>query len=133
MVLTERPQAATVRRVAAAAARSYAVRGDVVLEAPFEQVIRKHTRLHEDSELEAVAVVVPELQRIECVLDREADPAALLAGFEALSDLGWDLWALVPGPLLGEAHRAFRGHRVRIQPWWIEADHLVRFGATEIP
>lgn len=78
------------------------------------------------------AVILPDLRRIECVLDSTTDFSAAsgyLAGYRAE---GWDVWALVPLARLGEAHTAFGQVADCVQGWWQREDAAVSFTAPEI-
>lgn len=114
-------------RVAAAAARSYAVVGDLVSEMPLGDVPGVPA-----SAPAVTAVVAPANRRIEIVLDHEDEPDHLAAAIHALAGAGWDVVVLAPGAVLGAAHGSLRGVPCRLQVWWLDGD-AVRFGSPELP
>lgn len=78
------------------------------------------------------AVILPDLGRIECVLDSSTDfgtATGYLAGFRAD---GWEVWALVPLARLGEGHTAFGSVAECVQGWWQRPDSAVSFTSPEI-
>ena len=116
-------------RVAAAAGRSYAIRGEFVVESALA-----------DAPLAAVlpdlagsrSVVVPERRRCEIVLDDGAAATDLIAVADALAADGWEVVVLLPAARLGEAHTGLRGTPCTLQPWWWHANRIC-FGGIEIP
>jgi hypothetical protein len=113
-------------RVTAAAARCYRQLGTIVVERPFAEVAGV-----EDAAGDAVVAV--DEGRIECVVAEPFTGAPLLAGIHTLASDGWTVTVLCAASLCGEAHRTLRGAPAAIQPWWIDADDVVCFGAPEVP
>ena len=71
-------------------------------------------------------------QTLECILDREADPAELAKALQELDGQGWKAVVVVPLERLGHAHVALRGTPALLQSWWTVGD-TVHFGHHEIP
>ena len=113
-------------RVTAAAARCYRQLGTIVIEKPFAEVTGIDGAAGD-------AVVAVDEGRIECVVDQSFDGAPLVAGVHKLAADGWTITVLAAASLSGEAHRALRGAPAHIQPWWIDPDDTVCFGAPEVP
>jgi hypothetical protein len=87
----------------------------------------------EPGEVIKTAVVLPQLRRIECVLDDEADMRHAGEQLRALLVRGWSVNALLPMHSLGAAHQALRGLRIHLQGWWTPADDRLRFTSPETP
>jgi hypothetical protein len=89
-----------------------------------------------DSELDLAcagwAVVIPDLNRIECVLDAGTDLRLATDRLGDLSEAGWSVWALVPLAQLNQAHDVFRSTAEYVQGWWEREDHFT-FSSPEIP
>ena len=79
-----------------------------------------------------IAVVAAEHGVVECAIDDDLVPAAVLPGLAALFATGWVVSLIVPTGRVGEAHAALRGSGVGLQPWWRDIDGVVRFGAPEV-
>lgn len=118
-----------VEQVSAAAARSFATRGQLVVEMPFDRFLEARGN---PGLLGVHAVVVSELRRLELVIHEEAEPARLAASVRGLADSGWDVCVLVPGAMMGDAHSGLRGAPCTLQQWWFE-DDVVCFGRVELP
>ncbi len=69
---------------------------------------------------------------IECVLGSDIDPIEHRSALAAVTSETDHIVVLIHVARLGEAHRALRGLRLRLQGWWIESG-IVRFGRPEIP
>ena len=113
-------------RVAAAAARCYAVRGDLVSQMPLRDVPGA------SAPPDVTAVVAAGARRIEIVLDDGDEPDHLIGTVYALAAAGWAVIVLTPGPVLGAAHTVLRGVPCHLQQWWID-DERVCFGSVELP
>lgn len=87
----------------------------------------------EPGEVIKTAVVLPQLGRIECILDDQADMRHATVQLGALLVRGWSVNALLPMHSLGTAHRALRGLRIHLQGWWAPDDERLRFTSPETP
>jgi hypothetical protein len=87
----------------------------------------------EPGEVIKTAVVLPQLGRIECVLDYKADLGRAAEQLRALLVLGWNVNALLPIRSLGAAHQALRGLEIHMQGWWTLDDERLRFTSPETP
>lgn len=79
------------------------------------------------------AIVLPQLGRIECVLDDQADIQRAAEQLHALLARGWSVNALLPIHSLGAAHQALRGLKIHLQGWWTPDDERLRFTSPETP
>jgi hypothetical protein len=118
-----------VTRVAAAAGRSYAVRGEFVVESMLADAPLAATYPDVPG---SRSVVVPERRRCEIVLDDEAVVTDLIQVADALDADGWEVVVLLPSSRLGEAHAGLRGTPCTLQSWWWHGDRIC-FGGSEIP
>jgi len=87
----------------------------------------------EPGEVIKTAVVLPQLGRIECVLDDRTDMRRAGEQLSALLVRGWSVNALLPMQSLGAAHQALRGLRIHLQGWWAPDDQRLRFTSPETP
>lgn len=87
----------------------------------------------EPGEVIKTAVVLPQLGRIECILDDQADMRHAGEQLRALLVRGWSVNALLPMHSLGTAHQALRGLRIHLQGWWAPDDERLRFTSPETP
>lgn len=111
---------ATAKRVAVAAQHAWEVHGECL------EV--RSTPVNGHAHLTSIAAA--RARRIEFVVEGD-DPDAwdVLAGMEAPES--WQLCALVPLALLGQAHERLRDHGYELQGWWVSGDK-VAFGNVEI-
>ena len=79
------------------------------------------------------AVVLPDLNRVECVLDASTDFADAAVHLRRFVEDGWDVWAVVPLARVGDAHLQFAGGVEYIQGWWPRGDGEIAFTAPEVP
>jgi hypothetical protein len=79
------------------------------------------------------AIVLPQLGRIECVLDDQVDMRRASDQLSALLRRGWSVSALLPVHALGTAHQALRGLSIQLQGWWAPEDKRLRFTSPETP
>jgi hypothetical protein len=117
-------------RVVDAAARAWRANGheaDVLLPAELSENLRDQLRSCISS-----MVVIPRLQRLECVFQPKADIGEATRALADLLSEGWSLSALVPVSGLGQAHEALRGLKIDLQGWWF-ADGTAKFTAPEAP
>ncbi len=116
--------------VADAAARAWSRRSDSVMEMPVATLVDMPA-FHAAPDT-AMAVMVPDLQRCELVVDDAVPLARLQPVAEMLAEEGWTVTVLVPTRRTGEAHRDLRGARCGIQPYWLEGKEL-HFGRHQLP
>lgn len=78
------------------------------------------------------AVDIPELRRVEIVLQTDFAESV----WDALTVLDvdplWHVCAVVPLSAMGKAHEALRDTGCDIQPWWTASDGSVAFGSVEL-
>jgi len=86
-----------------------------------------------DTACSGQAVVLPHLNRVECVLGTSADFSNAHKRLAVLADNGWAVWALVPLARLGQAHTAFWGAAEFVQGWWQRDENEVAFTQPEVP
>jgi hypothetical protein len=87
----------------------------------------------EPGEVIKTAIVLPQLGRIECILDDQADMRHAEEQLRELLVRGWSVNALLPMHSLGAAHQALRGLRIHLQGWWKPDDERLRFTSLETP
>jgi hypothetical protein len=87
----------------------------------------------EPGEVIKTAIMLPQLMRIECVLDDQADMRRAAEQIRALLLRGWTVNALLPLPALGSAHQALRGLSIQLQGWWTSDDDRLHFTSPETP
>jgi hypothetical protein len=118
-------------RVAAAAQESWRVLGETSQVVDWT-VIASALKI-EPGEVIKAAVVLPQLMRIECVLDDRPDMRRAGEQLSALLLRGWTVSALLPLPAMGSAHQALRGLGIHLQGWWTSDDDRLRFTSPETP
>lgn len=116
-------------RVAAGAGRTYAVRGEFVVESSLADAPLA-ARIPDLAGTRSV--IVPERRRCEIVLDDDAVVTDLIPVVDALDGDGWEVVVLLPSARMGDAHTGLRGTTCMLQSWWWHGDCIL-FGATEIP
>lgn len=80
----------------------------------------------------SVAVVLlPRLQRIECVITDAEDMRLVFEELRVLVARGWKISVLVPIQILGAAHEAFSGLAIDLQGWWSHNGSEFRFSSPE--
>jgi hypothetical protein len=81
--------------------------------------------------VEAVTVI-PELRRVECLVDSSVDYDALRRSLASLTGAEWTACVLTALGRMARAHEELRGTPVRLQGWWRDEDSAVHFTADQV-
>lgn len=77
-------------------------------------------------------VGLPDLWRLEVMVDDSRTESAWDALRAWKLDESWRLCAVVPLAAMGRAHDVLRDLRCDLQPWWVQDDGTVAFGSVEL-